>query len=438
MMEFIRPNTKFEFMGNRNIWLTVSGVLVFLSLAAWAFMGLNLGIDFKGGTKIILAFKGTDVVNRDKLRDITGAVFTKAGEKAPEVQVQDFMAGGTQAEDAVRYVLYTDLVSVLPEAQKTAIVDDFKKTFPGIVVNPPSEGGDQFYIAFADEAPIIDRYKAIEELMGRHKLLKVSVEAERIRDMQLENVREMNLLAAESGDADGNIDAILAKQEFEQKLAEFTSANNDRNFTVRIEAVKLAIENGIKADAELGPRFLAVESATSVSPSVGADMLNEGLLAVLYSLIGMLIYIALRFDFRYGPGAVIALFHDSIITIGVFAIFQIPFSMTIIAAILTIVGYSVNDTIVVFDRIRENVSKFRDKPLDRIVNQAVNETLSRTILTSATTLFTVIAIFVLGGGLIKDFALALLVGITIGTYSSVFIASPVMMWFDKLLKPKGA
>ncbi len=202
--------------------------------------------------------------------------------------------------------------------------------------------------------------------------------------------------------------------------------------------MKLAVENGIKADAELGPRFLAVESATSVSPSVGADMLNEGLLAVLYSLIGMLIYIALRFDFRYGPGAVIALFHDSIITIGVFAIFQIPFSMTIIAAILTIVGYSVNDTIVVFDRIRENVSKFRDKPLDRIVNQAVNETLSRTILTSATTLFTVIAIFVLGGGLIKDFALALLVGITIGTYSSVFIASPVMMWFDKLLKPKGA
>jgi preprotein translocase subunit SecF len=174
-----------------------------------------------------------------------------------------------------------------------------------------------------------------------------------------------------------------------------------------------------------------------VSPSVGADLMAQGLIALLFACLGILLYIALRFDFKFGPGAVAALVHDSIITIGFFALFQVQFSMPIIAAIMTIIGYSVNDTIVVFDRIRENIGKYRGNAFDRIINKSINETLSRTLLTVGTTLLTVISIFILGGGLIKDFAFALIIGFVVGTYSSIFIASPMVLWLDGLVAKKG-
>jgi preprotein translocase subunit SecF len=198
------------------------------------------------------------------------------------------------------------------------------------------------------------------------------------------------------------------------------------------------MEEAIRAVPELGSRFLAVESSTSISASVGSDLLNSGLLAVVYACIGILLYIALRFDFKYGPGAVIALLHDAFITVGIFAITQIPFSLPIIAAVLTIIGYSVNDTIVVFDRIRENVTKMKGMPFDRIINTSINETLSRTVLTSVTTLAVVVSIFVLGGGLIQDFAFALIVGVLIGTYSSIFVASPILLALHRMGKKEAA
>ncbi|MBM4371613.1 MAG: protein translocase subunit SecF [Deltaproteobacteria bacterium] len=330
-------------------------------------------------------------------------------------------------------------MSLLTEDEKQAIVEDFRQKFgPGTVVTAPEEGGDQFYVSFDEAAAIQDRTGEISALFAAHRLERVVVEAEKVRDMHLEHIKDVNLMAREREGEDQAIDQVLAEQEFEKQLAEFQAKNTDRNFTVRIEEVKAAVEKSVRSDAELAAQFLEVESATSVSPSVGRDMLSDGLLAVLYAIIGILLYIALRFDFRYGPGAVVALVHDAIITIGLFSFLQLPFTLTIIAAVLTIVGYSVNDTIVVFDRIRENVAKLRDRPLDRIVNLSINETLSRTILTSATTLLVVIAIFALGGGLIKDFAFALLVGITVGTYSSIFIASPVFLFLDRYLRPKGA
>ncbi len=159
-----------------------------------------------------------------------------------------------------------------------------------------------------------------------------------------------------------------------------------------------------------------------VGPQVGEELTEQGGLAVLYALIGILIYVALRFEYRFSVGAVAALVHDVIITLGVFSLLQVEFDLTVLAAILAVIGYSLNDTIVVFDRIRENFRKLRKGTPQDVMNVSINETLSRTIMTSLTTMLVLIALFVFGGDIIHSFALALIVGVFVGTYSSIFVA----------------
>jgi preprotein translocase subunit SecF len=159
-----------------------------------------------------------------------------------------------------------------------------------------------------------------------------------------------------------------------------------------------------------------------VGPQVGEELTEQGGLAVLYALIGILIYVALRFEYRFSLGAVAALIHDVIITLGVFSALQIDFDLTVLAAILAVIGYSLNDTIVVFDRMRENFRKMRKGSPEQIMNASVNQTLSRTLMTSLTTLLVLVALFFLGGEIIHSFALALIVGVFVGTYSSIFVA----------------
>lgn len=160
-----------------------------------------------------------------------------------------------------------------------------------------------------------------------------------------------------------------------------------------------------------------------VGPQVGQELLENGGLAILYALIGILIYVALRFEYRLGVGAIIALIHDPVLILGLFALFQWNFDLTVLAAMLAVIGYSLNDTIVIYDRIRENFRKMRTATPVEVVNAAINQTLSRTILTSGTTLFVVVALVLLGGEMIRGFAVAFLIGIVIGTYSSVYVAS---------------
>jgi preprotein translocase subunit SecF len=160
-----------------------------------------------------------------------------------------------------------------------------------------------------------------------------------------------------------------------------------------------------------------------VGPQVGEELTEQGALAMIYALIGILIYIMVRFQWRFAPGAVIALIHDVLIIIGIFALFQFDFDLTVLAALLAVIGYSLNDTIVVFDRIRENFRKMRKgTPLD-IVNSSLNQTISRTLMTSFTTLLVLISLFVFGGEVIHSFALALILGVVVGTYSSIYVAS---------------
>jgi preprotein translocase subunit SecF len=169
-----------------------------------------------------------------------------------------------------------------------------------------------------------------------------------------------------------------------------------------------------------------------VGPKVGSDLTRKAILAIVFSWIGMLIYIAWRFEFRYAVGGILALVHDTFITVGIFSLLNKEFDLTIVAALLTIIGYSINDTIVVYDRIRENVRKNVKQSLADTINASINQTLSRTILTAFTVFLVVAVLFLFGGAVIHDFAFALIVGVVVGTYSSIFIASPIVLAFERI------
>jgi preprotein translocase subunit SecF len=179
-----------------------------------------------------------------------------------------------------------------------------------------------------------------------------------------------------------------------------------------------------------GAGTVDIRRVEMVGPQVGKDLRKKGLMAILYAMIGILIYVTWRFEFRFAVGAILALAHDVLITLGAFSLSNKEIDLPIIAAFLAIIGYSLNDTIIVYDRIRENRGRMEKAPFPEIVNRSVNETLSRTILTSGTTLLVVLALFLFGGGVIHNFAFAMLVGIIIGTYSSIFVASPLLIFWD--------
>jgi len=177
-----------------------------------------------------------------------------------------------------------------------------------------------------------------------------------------------------------------------------------------------------------------------VGPQVGDELATQGGLAMLYALFGILAYVAFRFEWRFAVGSVVALVHDVLITIGVFSVFQLEFTLTVLAALLAVIGYSLNDTIVVFDRIRENFRKMRKETPEVIMNLSINQTLPRTILTSLTTLLVLVSLFIFGGDFIHNFSIALILGVVVGTYSSIFIASPTVLMLgvsrENLLKVK--
>ncbi len=187
-----------------------------------------------------------------------------------------------------------------------------------------------------------------------------------------------------------------------------------------------------------------VVKTDAISPRFADDLREGAIYAVLGSLLVILLYISIRFEWRFGAGAVVALFHDVLITLGLFAMLHhiLPFSLqidqTIIAAFLTIVGYSINDTVVVFDRIREDLAARKGEAFEVVANDAINQTLSRTVITSGTTLLVVLVLFILGGDVLKGFSFALLVGIGVGTYSSIFVATPVVLELRKRMKPAPA
>jgi preprotein translocase subunit SecF len=193
------------------------------------------------------------------------------------------------------------------------------------------------------------------------------------------------------------------------------------NATEVADSIKTVIEAGIQGQK------IDIRRTETVGPKIGSELKTASFWSVIYSLLGIVVYITWRFQFRFAIAAIIALIHDVLFTLGFFSVVDLEISLPVIAAILTIVGYSLNDTIVVFDRIRENVHGKRRESYDKLVNGSINETLSRTIITSLTTLLVVLSLVLFGGAVIRDFAITLLVGIIVGTYSSIFIASPILV-----------
>lgn len=194
------------------------------------------------------------------------------------------------------------------------------------------------------------------------------------------------------------------------------------------EAVTGAVITQIKNALKATDAAITFPSVESVGPKVSGELIQTAVLAVVLAILAVLVYIWLRFEWQFALGAVAALVHDVVLTIGVFSLLQIRFDLAIIAALLTIVGYSLNDTVVVFDRVRENLRKYKKKALREVLNLSINETLSRTVMTSVTTLLALVSLFVLGGDVIRGFVFAMIWGVVVGTYSSVFIASSILLW----------
>ena len=229
-------------------------------------------------------------------------------------------------------------------------------------------------------------------------------------------------------------------QSFNFSNAEIKYFGDESNIAVRIASMEEEPEQFSKkfSDklASIFPDLVPVNknnfilSVEKVGPKVGAELSSDALMAILSALFLILIYVSVRFEFKYAVGAITALVHDVLFTLGVFSILGYEVSLAVIAAFLTIVGYSLNDTIVIFDRVRENVKTTKNAPMKNIINQSINESLSRTIITSLTTFFVVLILFLFGGEVIHTFSFAMIVGVLIGTYSSIFVASPVVIKMD--------
>ena len=232
---------------------------------------------------------------------------------------------------------------------------------------------------------------------------------------------------------DKNINVTSLRQSFNKmNLGDFNvkKFGNENDFLIKIEKKDTsanAIEV-IKKDltSSLGGSF-NFRRVENVGPKVSSELLKSGIIAIALSLAAMLFYIWIRFEWQFSLGAILALFHDVIITLGLFSLFSLEINLSIVAAVLTIVGYSMNDTVVIYDRVRENLRKFSDIKIYELTNISINETLSRTIITSVTTLLALVSIYLFGGEILKGFSLAMIMGVVFGTYSSIYIANPILV-----------
>jgi preprotein translocase subunit SecF len=371
-MEFIKPGTYVDFMKYRGPVTIVLGLVATLSVVSLFYPGPNYGIDFAGGTEIQLAFTGT--VTSGEIR----SALEEAGYSRPDV----IKVEGSPNE----YIIRVGEVSSLPEEQIAQIRQSTTAALGEDVIKEMrvSPGGDKITIRASHEINEQQLQEALEAA-GAH-------------------VRSINALA---GSRIPRYEAHLVGVA-DELIAQLRSQFGDR-----------APENALRVEW--------------VGPKAGQQLRDAAIQSLLYAIAFIMLYVAFRFDLRFAPGGVIAMLHDALITLGIYVLLQKEVNLTTVAALLTIMGYSINDTIVVYDRIRENMVRVRDKSLRELINISTSQTLSRTLITSGTTILSVSAFFFLGTGAIQDIAFALGIGILIGTMSSIFIAAPITELIDRRL-----
>lgn len=359
-----------NFTQYNRFFLTLSAILVAVSFVLFFTKGLNYGVDFKGGSSIYLQFQ--------KPVEIEGIRKSLEGLGLKRAIVQRF--GDAESNT---YLVHVESIEV-----ESAGFDE--------VLNK----------AFAGKAAIT----SLRFVEGEKAYFTID------KDLSEDEVRTVvGSISFEGHD-------IIRVERFGKET--------NREYLIIFKGISAKIESDL--NAHFGTGMASVIKVEYVGPKVGQDLKLSAAGAVFFALLFIFLYIFLRFDFKYAPGAIICLFHDVCLTLGVLVATQLEFDLTVVAALLTLVGYSINDTIVVYDRVRENTLKFKGQPLAEVINRSLNQTLSRTLLTSLTTLLVTGVLCVLGGPVIYNFAFSLTIGIVFGTYSSIYIASPLTLWIDNM------
>lgn len=444
MLQVLKPGTRYDFMGFRKRAFMFSGFLTVAAILLLAFKGFNFGIEFAGGSSAIIAFEQGAVPERTAIGDsINKVLVEKLNKTDSQVSVQDFGAGTGDTIDGrpvTRFLVYSEATSLVDQAGRERIIKALEAKYKdagGVKVASSVDAGDTLYLTFGTDADIAGKKAELAELFKGVGFDKVTITSDFERQVEVEFLRDVDLQQQDKAREASTAPAdTLTQVDKDRRIAEAIAGKSDKRFTIDIEALQSAFDVQLKKD--FPQAFIAVESSAMVSPSVGSDLFNDGMLAILYSLIGILIYVTLRFDFRYAPGGVVSLAHDAIIVMGFVAAADLKFSLPIVAAVLTVIGYSINDTIVVYDRVRELYSGQKGKDLLELLNNSLNQTLSRTILTAGTTLMAILAILIFGGAQIRDFALAMFVGVAFGVYSSIYVAVPFVHYLDGYFQRKEA
>jgi preprotein translocase subunit SecF len=390
-MEFFKPGKYYDFMSIRKYWIAFSVLVVIAASIAMFYPGPNYGTDFRGGTEIEVAFtKDTDAaavraaIARSNKFSEPDIVKVKDDKNANRflIRVQEVSTVETSVQDALKAALcYSADPKSLDATKCPEAVRATEVKF--------SKGGDKIALRYETDPDLKKIAEQVASVPG--VVLRVSA-----TNPQLMNPRDHKV-------------EVQLQSKGDQLMAELrTQLGAD---TVPAQALRVEWVGG----------------------KAGEQLRSSARNSVAIAIVFIMLYLAFRFDLRFAPGVILACLHDAMAVIGVFILLHKEISLSTIAAILTIVGYSMNDTVVVYDRIRENLGRYRGKPFAEIINMSVSESLSRTILTSGATMLSVLAFFFYGTGVIKDFALAMVIGIVAGTYSSIYVAAPLTEMIDSYL-----
>lgn len=393
-MEFIKPGTQFDFMGKRWYFIGLSVVLLVLSALSFIKPGPKLGTDFKGGTEVVVAFQKP--IDASAVR----AAAEKSGFEAPDVVKVD------EANQPHAFLIRVQEVSALSEADKAAIRE--RLCLP--------EAGKALP---ADKCPANARAVEVKFSPGGDKIsarYETEPDKQGIRK-QLEGLQGIELRPGEN--------IVVAK------VHDDAVSESDHKVEIFLKSKGDQLMDGLRA--QLGAEVVPAEplKVEWIGPKAGAQLRDAAIKSVLVTLFFIMAYIAIRFDIRFAPGAIVALAHDVGIALGAMVLTQREITLSTVAALLTIVGYSINDTVIVYDRIRENLAKHRDMSFSNIINLSISEMFGRTIIASGVTSLSMIMFLIWGTGALKDFAFTLLTGFIVGTYSSIYMAAPFTEWIDR-------